>query len=114
MLLHSLQEAGSKFASGISCLLLITVFALFLPYSSEGSFEQSRFNTISKTLAQNPDAIKKKATKRLAVVAPNEAQVSLFFDSYPHLLGFDRKQNLRTWPVLSNRLERSPPFFGFL
>lgn len=106
----------SKFVLAVPYLLLITVTSLFLHYSLDGIPGQSRVEAIEKAPIKALEAARPKAYKgaNKPGLALNKTAVHLSFISSFSLLRFDFKQNLRTWPVLSNGLERSPPSFTVL
>ena len=103
---NGLKESNLVLA--VPYLLLITVTLLFLHYSLDGVLGQSRFEAVEKAPTKGPEGARQKALNRQGL-ALNKITVNLGFLSAFSLLGFDFKQNLRTWPVLSNGLERSPP-----
>ena len=100
----------SKFVLAVSYLLLITIVSLFLHYYLEGILVPSRLEAFQNAPGKGFEGVRQKAVDGPAL-AVNKA--SLRFVSSLSLLRFDLKQNLRTWPVLSNGLARSPPTFTF-
>jgi hypothetical protein len=96
----------SKLVLAITCLLLIAIASLFLHYSVDGTLGASKFEAIEKASAKGFNGIRQKSADRPALVV-NKGDLP-FVPSFS-LFRFDFKQNLRTWPVLSNGLERSPP-----
>jgi hypothetical protein len=94
-------------------LLVITISSLFLHVSTEEPLEHLRLAAIEKVPFKTPEGVRQKATHRPGP-ALHKSKVNLNFVSYSFLLRFDFKQNLRTWPVLANDLERSPPFLSGL
>jgi len=113
LLMRSKAARESKFVVAVSCLVLIMTASLFLHYSLDGILGPSRFEAIEKAPAKGFEGVRQKVTDRPALALYKTA-VHLSFLSSFSLLRFDFKQNLRTWPVLSNGLERSPPSFTVL
>ena len=103
----------SKIVLAVPYLLVITVTSLLLQYSFDGILGQSRFEAVEKAPIKGPEGIRQKVANKPGL-ALNKTTVNLSFVSSFSLLRFDFKQNLRTWPVLSNGLERSPPVFRVL
>jgi hypothetical protein len=97
----------------VSGLLVIAISPLILHYCVDGAPGHSRLEAIDKGPFKSPEGVRQKATNRPAL-ALHKTKVNLNFVSYSFLLRFDLKQNLRSWPVLSNDLERSPPFLPVL
>jgi hypothetical protein len=102
-----------KFILAVSYLLVITVTSLFLHYSLDGMPGQSRIEAIEKAPIKGLEGPRQKAANKSGL-AINKSTANLSLVSSFSLLRFDFKQNLRTWPVLSNDLERSPPVFTVL
>jgi len=99
----------SKFVLAVPYLLLVTVTSLFLHYSGDGILGHSRFVAVEKAPMKTPEGASQKAASKPGL-ALNKITGLSFLYSFS-LLRFDFKQNLRTWPVLSNGRERSPPSF---
>ena len=97
-----------KFATAISGLLLITLGIFLLNYSIDGVRSLSRPDAVEKASTKSPEGLRQKPLYRPALALP-KALVKLSFVFSLSLLRFDFKQNLHTWPVLGNGLERSPP-----
>jgi hypothetical protein len=97
----------------LSLLLVIAISALLVHRSADGTPEPSRFEAIPKFSFKTFEGVRQKLTHR-PVLAVSRAKVNVAFVSYSFLLRLDFKQNLRLWPVLSNDLERSPPFLAVL
>ena len=93
----------------VSYLLLITIASWFGTYFFDEVLGPSRFEAIGKTPTTSLAGLRQKIADR-PVLAVSKTKVKLNFVSYSFLLRFDLKQNLRSWPVLSNDLERSPPY----
>jgi hypothetical protein len=74
----------------------------------DGIVEQGRIVAPEKTKTRIDDPFRGKHNGP-ADLAINKSASGLSFGSSLSLLRFDFKQNLRTWPVLSNGIERSPP-----
>ena len=94
----------------IPYLLLVTVTSLFLHYySGDGIFGRSRFAVIEKAPIKTPEGARQKAANKPGLALSKITGLSFLYSF--SLFRFDFKQNLRTWPVLSNGRERSPPSF---
>jgi hypothetical protein len=97
----------------LSLLLVVAIAALLVRSSSGGTQGPSQLEAIAKFPFKSFEGIRQKATHR-PVLAVSRAKVNVAFVSFSFLLRLDFKQNLRLWPVLSNDLERSPPFIAVL
>jgi len=94
-------------------LLVIAISALLVHSSAGGTQDPSRFEAIAKFPFKSFEGVRQKLAHR-PVLAVSRAKVNVACLSYSFLLRLDFKQNLRLWPVLSNDLERSPPFLAVL
>jgi hypothetical protein len=103
-----LAAERSKFAAVISWLLLITLGIFLLNYSIDGFRSLSRQTAVEKVSLKGSEGLRHKPLYKPALALP-KALVKLSFVFSLSLLRFDFKQNLHTWPVLSNGLERAPP-----
>jgi hypothetical protein len=97
----------------LAVLLVIAISTLLAHYCDNGTGGPSRLEAIWKFPSKSLEGVRQKATHRLAL-AVRRANVNLNFVSYSFIRRLDFKQNLRVWPVLSNDLERSPPFLAGL
>jgi hypothetical protein len=105
-------RAETKISIVTSCLLLIT-FTSWLVSSLDGAFGLARLEAAKRGLAQSHEIIRHKA-KNIPGLSLAKTLISLSFLYSFSLLRFDFKQNLRTWPVISNGTTRSPPSFTVL
>ena len=94
----------------LTYVLLVTFAIFFLSpdYSMDGIVDPARIVAPEKTKTRIDDPFRDKHNGP-ADLAINRSASGLSFGSSLSLLKFDFKQNLRTWPVLSNGIERSPP-----
>jgi hypothetical protein len=102
------KTSGAKAA--LALLLPITLLALALDYSFHRAAPNTSAVGIEQPLAHKHHGARVRAdihpSPALSKVADAPAlPPSVFF------LRVDLKQDLTTWPVLSNYIERSPPFF---
>jgi hypothetical protein len=91
-------------------LVTFTIFFFSPDYSMDGIVDEPRIVAPEKTKTRINDPLRGKHNGP-ADLALNRSASGLSFGSSLSLLRFDFKQNLRTWPVLSNGIERSPPAF---
>jgi hypothetical protein len=109
-MLFTSTVARSNLLRAASWLLLITVGVVLLNHALDGiRSSHSRSDAVERASAKGIEGIRQKTIDRPVLVL-HSTVVKLTSSSSLSLLRFDFKQNLRIWPVLSNDLERSPPY----
>ncbi|MEX0806914.1 MAG: hypothetical protein WD688_26865 [Candidatus Binatia bacterium] len=102
-----------RFRHGIAYLLLVAVGALFMHQWMNDVLDHSALQVFTTTLTKLPVAIKPRPDIGLPA-AVHSAQATPNFTVLLFVLGFDLKQNLQNWPVISGDIARSPPSLHFV
>lgn len=110
MLIKPSPKTAPALRGGLACLLIAAVAAMFVLHWVDETLDRYNLNVFAATIGKIPGALKSKLVT--ALTAPLHGyKPKPSFNFSLSVLGFDLKQNLQTWPVVSGNLERSPPIF---